>query len=296
MKYTNQILFTCIVVLFMVSCSSDGNKADAYGHFEARETIISSKSAGEIFTLNFDKGDKVAEGTILMQSDTSDLVLQKKQLLAQKASVLAQVQSVNASINVLKTNIKGLKTEQNRLSKLLNDGAATQQQMDKVDNQVEAMEQQILVHRAQLHSIKEQAKVIDAQIAVVDKKISDCSITAPISGLILERYVEKGELVNPGKPVFKIAPSENIFLRVYISGDQLHKINIGSLVDVKIDGNDGKMITYEGLVSWMSAEAEFTPKVVQTKEERVKQVYATKIKVKNDGRIKIGMPGEMWLK
>jgi HlyD family secretion protein len=297
MKNSKQVqLWMLAAILLQASCSTKGGKADAYGHFEATETIISSKSSGEILTLLFDKGDKVEHADILMHTDTIDLYLQKQQLIAQKASVMAQEKSVYASINVISTTIKGLTTEQDRLAKLLNDGAATQQQMDNLDNKLEVARQQILVHRAQIHSIKEQAAVFDAQLAVIDKKIDDCIVKSPVSGIILERYTEIGELATPGKPLFKIAPVETIYLRVYISGNQLHSILIGSTVTVKIDGAGGKMKSYKGEVSWISSEAEFTPKVVQTKEERVKQVYATKIKVVNDGSIKIGMPGEMWLK
>lgn len=297
MKHTNQVkLIMFAALLLTASCNTNGDKADAYGHFEATETMVSSRSAGEILSLPFDKGDKVNKGDILMYTDTLDLYLQKQQLIAQKASVLAQEKSIYASINVMNTTVEGLTTEKERLTKLLKEGAATQQQMDNLENKLEVARQQILVHRAQIYAIKEQAAVFDAQLAVMDKKIADCSISAPVEGVVLERYVEPGEMSAPGKPVFKIAPDETIYLRVYISGDQLHKVKIGNTVEVKIDGSNGKMMSYTGQVSWISSEAEFTPKVVQTKEERVKQVYATKIKVTNDGSIKIGMPGEMWLK
>ncbi|MFB6342864.1 HlyD family secretion protein [Saccharicrinis sp. FJH62] len=280
--------------VMLASCNGDSDRADAYGNFEAVETIVSSKSTGEIMAMYHNEGETVKAGDLLLQVDTTDLVLQMKQLLAQKNSVLANRAQVKASMSVLEENISGAETEKNRVENLYKDGAATQKQKDDVENRINVLYRQRGVYKANLLSIDEQAMVFDAQMKVLDKKISDCTVTAPVDGTILERYVEKGELAVAGKPLFKLADISNIHLRVYVSGQQLEAVKLGRKVNVKIDAIDGAMKNYEGTVIWVSSEAEFTPKVVQTKKERVKQVYATKVRVKNDGSIKIGMPGEMY--
>ena len=288
--------WTLGLAMVLGSCNGDSDKADAYGNFEAVETIVSSKSTGEIMNLYHDEGETVKAGALLLQCDTSDLILQRKQVLAQKNSVLANRAQVKANISVLEENISGAETEKDRVENLYKDGAATQKQKDDIENKINVLYKQRGVYKANMSSIAEQAAVFDAQIKVLNKKISDCTVTAPVDGTILERYVEKGELAVSGKPLFKLADISNINLRVYVSGQQLEAVKIGSKVSVKIDAADGSMKAYEGSVIWISSEAEFTPKVVQTKKERVKQVYATKVRVKNDGSIKIGMPGEMFFK
>jgi HlyD family secretion protein len=297
-KLHNLLMLSWTLGLAMVlgSCNGDSDKADAYGNFEAVETIVSSKSTGEIMNLYHDEGETVKAGALLLQCDTSDLILQRKQVLAQKNSVLANRAQVKANISVLEENISGAETEKDRVENLYKDGAATQKQKDDIENKINVLYKQRGVYKANMSSIAEQAAVFDAQIKVLNKKISDCTVTAPVDGTILERYVEKGELAVSGKPLFKLADISNINLRVYVFGQQLEAVKIGSKVSVKIDAADGSMKAYEGSVIWISSEAEFTPKVVQTKKERVKQVYATKVRVKNDGSIKIGMPGEMFFK
>lgn len=295
-KNSKHILKLASLIILLYACGSKTEQADAFGNFEAVETVVSSKVGGEITALYANEGNVVIKGAKLLQCDTSDLVLQKKQVIAQKNSALAGKAQIQASIEVLKETIDGAVNEQNRVKKLFADGAATQKQMDDIDNKINVLKKQIKVSKANLLNIQEQAKVFDAQLDVLDKKIADCSLKTPIGGTILERYVENGEMAMMGKPLFKIADLKSIILRVYISGQQLEKAKVGSTVDVKIDAADGGMRTFEGVITWISAEAEFTPKVVQTKEERVKQVYATKILVKNDGSIKIGMPGEVNLK
>ncbi|MFB6317079.1 HlyD family secretion protein [Saccharicrinis sp. FJH54] len=280
--------------MILASCNGDADRADAYGNFEAVETIVSSKSTGEITAMYHDEGETVKAGDLLLQVDTTDLVLQRKQLLAQKNSVLANRAQVRANMSVLEENISGAETDRERIENLFKDGAATQKQKDDIENRMNVLYKQRGVYKANLISIDEQAAVFDAQINVLDKKISDCSVTAPVSGTILERYVEKGELASAGKPLFKLADISEINLRVYVSGQQMEAVKLNKKVNVKIDAADGGMKNFEGTVIWISSDAEFTPKVVQTKKERVKQVYATKVRVKNDGSIKIGMPGEMY--
>lgn len=287
---------TWVIGLSMVlgSCGNNEDEADAYGNFEAVETIVSSKSTGEILNLYHMEGQHVKASDLLLICDTADLVLQRQQLVAQKQSVLANRSQIKANMAVLEENISGVQTEMKRIDNLYSDGAATQKQKDDVENRMGVLKKQRGVYQANLMSVNEQASVFDAQIEVLNKKIKDCNVRAPISGTILERYVEKGELATTGKPLFKLADISNINLRVYVSGQQLEKVKIGSRATVKIDAANGGMKSYEGKIIWVSSEAEFTPKVVQTKKERVKQVYATKLRVKNDGSIKIGMPGEMY--
>jgi HlyD family secretion protein len=288
-------LLLALIPLVLVSCSVDNEKADAYGNFEAIETTISSKASGEIILLKATQGQLIKQGDTVLIIDTTDLVLQKKQLIAQKDAVLSGKYQVEAQIEMLEKTIAGAETEVKRVRSLFLDGAATEKQKDEAENKIEVLTKQHLVHAANIKGIDQQARVFNTQLDLVDKKIADCIINSPVKGTVLQQYIELGELAIQGKPLFKVANLDEIILRVYISGEQLSTLRIGSTVQVRIDAPGDQMKNYEGRLIWISGEAEFTPKVVQTKEERLKQVYAAKILVKNDGAIKIGMPGELWL-
>ena len=175
---------------------------------------------------------------------------------------------------------------------MLSEGAATPKQMDDIDGQISLAGKQKKAYTAQISAIDKNAEAVDAQIAVLNDRIGSSMVKAPISGIILEKYAETGELATPGKPLYKMANIDNLILRVYASGPQLTQIQTGKQVKVLIDGNQG-IKEISGTVEWVSSEAEFTPKIIQTREERVKLVYAVKVRVPNDGSLKLGMPGEI---
>jgi HlyD family secretion protein len=225
-------------------------------------------------------------------TDTINLVLQRLQLIAQKESVLAQKEGLYAQIAVSDQQIANIKKDQVRVKKMLADGAATPKQMDDIDGQIALTEKQKKAFAAQIAAITKNAEAINAQIAVLNDRIGTSIVKAPISGIILEKYAEAGELATPGKSLYKMANIDNLILRVYVSGPQLTQVLAGTKVKVIIDGNTG-IKEIAGIVEWVSPEAEFTPKVIQTREERVKLVYAVKVRVPNDGTLKLGMPGEI---
>jgi HlyD family secretion protein len=227
-----------------------------------------------------------------VKTDTANLILQRSQLDAQKESILAQKASLFAQIAVSDQQITNVQKDQVRIRKMLADGAATAKQMDDIDGQIALVEKQKKAYNAQISAIEKNAQAVEAQVNVLNDRIGTSVVKAPISGVILEKYVETGELAVPGKPLYKMANLDKLILRVYISGTQLTQIKIGTPVKVMIDGNDG-IKEISGVVEWVSQEAEFTPKIIQTREERVKLVYAVKVSVQNDGTLKLGMPGEI---
>ncbi len=280
------------LIFILGACSNNKTKSDAFGNFETEEVIVSAENSGKLLMTAFIEGEKVNLGAIMAVTDTANLVLQREQLMAQKASVLAQKAGLYAQIAVSDQQITNFRKDQFRIKKMLADGAATPKQMDDIDGQIALFEKQKNAYAAQISAIEKNGSAIESQIAVLNDRIGVSVIKAPITGIILEKYSETGELATPGKPLFKMANLDNLTLRVYISGTQLTQVKTGTMVKVLIDTNEGiKEIT--GTVEWVASEAEFTPKIIQTREERIKLVYAVKVRVPNDGSLKLGMPGEI---
>jgi len=288
-----KILFITFITITLFSCNNSEERSDAFGNFEADPVIVSSESSGKILQLNIEKGQKIDAGFVAALIDTTQIDLKLKQLDAQKAATVARRQTIQAQIGVLEEQIKNLRINENRIQNMLKDGAATQKQLDDITGQIDVLDKQIESTRTQFISINKELEVLDTQYATILDQLERCIVTAPSNGTILETYVEQGELAAPGKPLFKMANIEELTLKVYVSGTQLPKVKIGQEVTVMIDKTATENQTLTGKVSWISSEAEFTPKIIQTKEERVKLVYAVKVLVKNNGTLKIGMPGEI---
>lgn len=280
-------------VLMLGACKNGGQKSDAYGNFEAVETIVSSEAAGKLLTMEVKQGDRIETGQLIAVIDTTELLLKKQQTMAQLSASETKKQNVTAQINVLKEQKKNVLTTQHRISKMFTDQAATQQQMDDINGQVNVLDKQILSTNTQFQLIGSEMEVIRRQTDLLDEQRTKCRIKSPISGTVLETYLETGELATPGKPILKMADLSNLELKVYVSGAQLPQVKLGNEVKVLIDSGNTKMQNLSGKISWISSEAEFTPKIIQTKEERVKLMYAVKVVVANDGTLKIGMPGEV---
>ena len=280
------------LILILGACSTNQTTSDAFGNFETDEVIISSENSGKILMTALVEGEKVAKGAIMAVTDTVNMVLQRDQLLAQKASVLAEKAGLFAQIAVSDQLIVNVQKDQSRIRKMITDGAATPKQMDDVDGQIALAEKQKKAYSAQIMATERRGEAIEAQISVLNERIGVSVVKAPISGTILEKYSLTGELATPGKPLYKMANIDSLILRVYISGPQLIQVKTGRQVKVLIDSTNGiKELT--GKVEWVSSDAEFTPKIIETREERVKLVYAVKVRVPNDGSLKIGMPGEI---
>jgi len=285
-----------LIMLFatlLLSCNNKDEKSDAFGNFETDPVFVSAESSGKISQLKVEKGQKIAKGDVAALIDTVQIDLKLKQINAQKDAVIAKRQSIQSQVAVFEEQIKNLKVNEDRISKMLKDNAATQKQLDDITGQINVIEKQIESTKTQFTSVNKELEVLNAQKVSTEDMLNRCKVVSPTNGIILETYVEQGELATPGKPLFKIADLDKLTLKVYVSGGQLPSVKIGQNVNVVIDKSETENQTLPGEVTWISSEAEFTPKIIQTKKERVKLVYAVKISVKNDGTLKIGMPGEI---
>lgn len=286
-------LFVIIAATLLSACSGNNNDSDAWGNFESKEIMVSAEAQGKIMQLTIEEGDVLEKNQLVGVIDTTMQYLQKQQLIAQKQAVSTKIANVNAQIAVQEEQKQNLVNEKNRIEKLFAEKAATQQQFDDITSKYEIVNKQIAATKTQIDAIYKELNVIDKQIDVLNEQIRKAGIINPINGTVLEKYIEAGEMAAMGKAIYKISKLDEIDLRVYVSGAQLPMVKIGQVVTVFIDKNEKENQQYEGVVSWISNQAEFTPKIIQTKEERVNLVYAVKVRVKNDGHIKIGMPGEV---
>ena len=284
-----------LVTLGIISCNTSNEKADGYGNFEATEITVSSEATGKIEFLQVEEGTILEAQTQVGLIDTVQLYLTKQQLIASKSTVSSKSANVLSQKSVLAEQLKTVQIEKNRIRDMYAENAATKRQVDEIDGKVKVIEAQIQGIGTQNAPIINDLKSIDVQIQKINDQIKKSKIINPIKGTVLTKYTEPGEITTYGKPLYKIADLSEMSLRVFVSGTQLTQLKIGQEVSVKIDGA-AEMNSYKGTISWIASQAEFTPKIIQTKEERVNLVYALKVKVKNDGSLKIGMPAEMWIK
>ncbi len=279
----------------LISCNKNNDKADGYGNFEATEVTISAEANGKIEYLKLEEGDILEPKTQVGLIDTTQLYFNKQQLMASKSTVYSKSANVLSQIKVLQEQLKTAQIEKKRIQNMFAENAATKRQVDEIDGKVSVIQEQIKSVETQNAPIVNEVKSIDVQIEKIDDQIQKSKIINPIKGTVLAKYAEPNEVTAFGKPIYKIADISEMTLRVYVSETQLSSIKVGQNVTVKIDA-EKEMKSYQGTISWIASSAEFTPKIVQTKEERVNLVYAVKVTVKNDGSLKIGMPAEMWIK
>jgi HlyD family secretion protein len=294
MKHLKKILLTLTVISVVIACNNNGDKADGYGNFEATEITISAENTGKLIAFNIDEGAVIEQHQQIGTIDTIPLHLKKEQLLVQKEVIASKSKGVLSQINVLQAKLKTANTNKTRIENLIKDNAGTQKQLDDIDGEIAILKNSIRSVEIQNAPVVNELKNIDIQLKQLDDQIQKSNIVNPVNGTVLTKYAEPNEIVSFGKPLYKIADLSTMDLRVYMSETQLASIAIGQTVTVKIDDRDG-MKSYDGIVSWIASEAEFTPKIIQTKEERVALVYAVKVQVRNDGSLKIGMPAEIWL-
>lgn len=294
MKTYKYILVLSIIASILLSCGNNNGKADGYGNFEATEITISAENNGKLMQFDVNEGDILKKEAFLGYIDTIPLALKKEQLEVSKAVIGSKSKGVLSQINVLNAQLKTAKTNKNRIENLIKDNAGTQKQLDDVLGEIDVIKNRIRSVEIQNAPVVNELKSIDVQIQQINDQIQKSKIINPVNGTVLTKYAEPNEITAFGKPLYKIADLNTLQLRVYISETQLAAIKIEQEVTVKIDDSDG-MKSYKGTISWIASEAEFTPKIIQTKEERVALVYAVKIDVVNNGSLKIGMPAEMWL-
>ncbi len=294
MKKLYKISIISIFLILISSCNSNSDLADGYGNFEAIETIISAESNGKLLQFNIEEGQTLAKDVIIGYIDTIQLSLKKDQLTASKNVISSKSRGVLSQINVLRSQLKTAKISKKRIENLIAENAGTQKQLDDINGKIDMLNQQIISVETQNAPIVNEIKSIDVQLQQIQDQIKKSILKNPVNGTVLVKYAEPNEITAFGKPLYKIADLSNMQLRVYVSETQLAGIKIGQEVTLKIDAGEN-MKNFDGIITWIASEAEFTPKIIQTKEERVNLVYAVKIDVKNDGSLKIGMPAEMWI-
>jgi len=308
-----KILISPFLFVLIQACGNKKEIYDASGSFEADEVVVSSELGGQLLQLNVEEGDSLSSGQIVGVVDSTSLALQKQQVNATIASLSEKTNNVQPQVELLQkqllvqqSQLKNLMHEKERTERLVRADAATAKQLDDINSQIDVLNSQMQVTQQQIavqknnittqnRSILSEAGPLKKQAAQVQEQISKTKIVNPVNGTVITKYTEQGEITSPGKALYKIADLSYLNLRAYVTGAQLSQIKLGQQVNVLIDDGAKKYRTYTGTIIWISNKAEFTPKTIQTKEERANLVYATKIKVKNDGYLKIGMYGEVQL-
>jgi HlyD family secretion protein len=281
-----------LVTILIGGCKNKNEVADAFGNFEATEVIVSAETSGRILKFNIAEGSVIEQGSEIALIDTTLYHLLKAEIDAGIISVRTRISSINAQNEILIQQIENLKVNIARIEKMMKDDAATQKQFDDLTGQVAVIEKQIAANNTQKSSIAAEITVYESKKATLNEHVIRCSVKNPLKGTVLEKYSEAGEITATGKPLIKIADLSVIKLKVYVSGAQLGSVKLGQQCTVRTDNGNKGFSTFTGTVSYISGKAEFTPKIIQTKEARVTLVYAVTIDVINDGTMKSGMPGE----
>ena len=291
-------LLFAATLLLLAGC---GNKQDfdATGTFEATEVTVSAETSGKVLSLSLEEGQKVKAGECIGIIDTMQLYLQRGQLVQQQRALLQGKPNTGKQVSSLREQIEKQEREVARVERLLSEDVATQKQLDDAQTYLKVLRNQLDATLSTLNtssaSIDGNAAAIEWQIKQIDNALANSCIASPIDGTVLVKYVEEGEMAGAGMPIMKVADLSNLYLRAYFTSDQLSKVKLGQKVTVVADFGGNEQYEYEGTVSWISAESEFTPKGIQTRNSRANLVYATKIAVKNDGKLKIGLYGEVKL-
>lgn len=289
-------VLTAILGLGVFALSGCGNndRSDGYGNFEATEIVVSSEASGKLIRYDVDDGVRLDKGQVAAVVDTTQLALDRRQLRAQLKALLEQKPSVVAEANVYRQQRRNIQRDLDRYTRLVKEGAVSVKTLENVQDQARVIDQQISAVDSKIPTINSQAKALRNQIGKVDDQITKAVVRNPAKGVVLAKYAEPGEVVSYGKPLYRIADTGSMYLRVWISETQLSQVKIGQKVEVLIDDKTAASRHLTGVITWISSKAEFTPKIIQTREDRVNMVYAVKVLVENpDGVLKIGMPGEI---
>ncbi len=293
-KKTKRILLVISCSLLMC-CGDNKNNFEASGTFEAEETIISSEATGVIRRFDVEEGQELAVGQVIGYIDSTQLYLKKRQLESQIRALLGRKPNISVQLSALRTQLQTAQTERTRLEKLVAGDAATQKQLDDVNAQIEVLQKQINAQQSSLeissNGIGGDVATLQVQIEQLEDQLAKYCLTAPQNGTVLAKIAKVNEFATVGKPLYKIADLQNITLRAFVTSTQLTQLKIGQSVKVFADFGEKNKREYMGNISWISDKSEFTPKTVQTQDERANLVYAVKITVKNDGYLKIGMYG-----
>ena len=294
-KHNNNMKTISLVFIaasLLAGCNNIADKADAFGNFEATEVIISAETNGRIMQFDLQEGIQVDKGATIALIDSTIFHLQKAEINAGMKSVTTRISSINAQNDILNQQIENLNINISRIGKMLKDDAATQKQYDDLTGQVAVFQKQISANNTQKVAVAAELAVYESKKTTLNEQIARCLVKSPLKGTVIEKYSEAGEITATGKPLVKIADLSVIKLKVFVSGAQLGSVKTGQQCTVRIDNGEKGFSSFTGTISYISEKAEFTPKIIQTKEERVILVYAVNIDVINDGSLKSGMPGE----
>ena len=293
----NAKLIYLVLLLSILSCKEKANNYDASGSFEATETIIAAEATGKILQLNIDEGQQLDSGQLIGFIDSAQLQLTRLQLMQSKKAILSSRPESKTQVEALRTELANAVLDRNRTAKLVEGGVASQKQLDDADAKIATLQSKIVAQESSLQtttsSITEQGNTVNAQMNEITDQLKKCVIVNPVKGTVLSKYAEQYEMAVLGKPLYKIADISTIILRAYITGDQLQQVKIGQRIKVFTGDGKGGYKEREGVITWINEKSEFTPKTIQTKNERANLVYAMKVNVKNDGYLKIGMYGEV---
>jgi len=294
----NKTLTSLLVILAVAfSCKEETNHADASGSFEAIETMIGAEANGKIMHLSIEEGQALDSGQVVGYIDSTQLYLSKQRILQNKKAVLSGRLQTNVQTEAIKAELKNAELDRNRTANLVKGGIASQKQLDDANAKIATLKARIDAQENSLHtttaSLNEQGTTIDAQTREINDQLKKCLIVNSVKGIVLTKYAEQYEIATLGKPLYKIADISMLILRAYITGDQLPQVKLDQKVKVYTDDGKGGYKETEGVITWINEKAEFTPKTIQTKNERANLVYAIKVSVKNDGYLKIGMYGEV---
>ncbi len=292
----NFLQILTLSVLFF-SCNTDNNNNDASGTFEATETIVSAEANGKILSFDINEGDVLKQGQLIGYIDSTQLHLSKLQITQNQKAILSGRPNSKSQLEALEQEMVSAVSDKKRIENLVKGNVASQKQLDDANTRVAVLQAKIDATSSSLNTtttaINEQGGTVGIQLAQIEDQIKKCNIINPIGGTVLTKYANEFEMTAAGKPLYKIADLTVIELRAYITNNQFSSIKIGQKVKVNVDSGDGKSKSYDGTIDWINDKAEFTPKTIQTKDERANLVYAIKIKVQNDGLLKIGMYGEV---
>lgn len=290
----SRVVAAAFMIATVSACGDAEDQPDAYGNFEAVETTVSAQASGELLSFTVSEGDLLERGQLVAQVDTVQLALNRAALEAQREAILTQIVSVHGEINVLEEQKQVALVEKRRVDRLYEQNAATKKQVDDIDGRLSILKRQIATTRTRPATLESQAEAVMAQIAQLTDQIERASIQNPLSGTVLTTFVEPYEIVSVGSPLYRIADLSTLDLRAYLGETQLTEIAIGDVVTVSYDVSEDELATVEGTVSWIASAAEFTPRTVQTRDERTNLVYAFKVRVPNPaGRLKVGMPADV---
>jgi len=294
---SKSILYVALLLSGITSCKEEKKNYDASGSFEAVETLIAAEASGQLQKLNIEEGQSLDSGQVVGYIDSTQLHLSKLQLQQSKKTILSGRPQTNLQVESLKTELANAVSDRDRIDNLVKGGVASQKQLDDANAKISTLQARIKAQESSLEistsSINEQGSGVDAQMREINDQLQKCVVVNPVKGTVLTKYAEQYEMAVLGKPLYKIADLSTIILRAYITGDQLQQVKTGQQVKVFTDDGKGGFNETDGVITWINDKAEFTPKTIQTKNERANLVYAIKVRVRNNGYLKIGMYGQV---